>query len=413
MALLAIDSPVRCTSAQTPLGSSVQDAKGGEGSFLSYQTRDFDELALGLRNWDAEFRQLSRGAFEGTLQVLQVGGIQVIQVCANRVIQAQGIQREKRLLFSPVTPKNADALWKGQHLRPGQIRLTAPGEEMDHRTAAGFEILALNVVPEVMAKTAEVLHGIDLEDWLAGRFAFDPAPVAQASVEAHLRQVLQLAATFPHLVAQPEHARTMEQSCLSLLLRSLLRSTPFTLGADRRRNRRLLARGAVEFMALHLSRPLMVRDLCAEFDVSERTLEYTFREAFGLTPMAYFKVRRLNAVRQALKGADPQATTVHEIAQQWGFWHSGAFAADYCRLFGELPSETLGGDGNHQQLAARTPPRPGDAQDASGFAGGAGPHGRDGGHQATAPSPFPLPRGRGRVRARRPCDGGPPPRKIT
>ena len=95
-------------------------------------------------------------------------------------------------------------------------------------------------------------------------------------------------------------------------------------------------------MALHLPRPLMVRDLCAEFDVSERTLEYAFQEEFGLTPMAYFKVRRLHAVRQALKEAGPQSTTVHEIAQRWGFWHTGGFAADSRRLFGELPSETLG-----------------------------------------------------------------------
>jgi AraC family ethanolamine operon transcriptional activator len=343
MALLAIESPVRCTSAQKPSTSAVQGAKGGEGSFLSLQTRDFDELALGFQNWDAEFRQLSRGAFEGSLHVLQVGGIQVIQVRANRVLQAQGVQREKRLLFSLVTRKNAGALWKGQHLRPGQIRLTAPGEEMDHRTAAGFEVLALNVVPEVLEKTAEVLHGIDLEDCLAGRFAFDPAPAAQAKVEAHLRQVLQFAPTFPNPVAQPAHTRTMEQTCLSLLLRSLLGSTPFTRGTDRRRNRRRLARGAEEFMALHVRGPLMVRDLCAQLDVSERTLEYAFREQFGLTPMAYFKVRRLNAVRQALKEADPQSTTVHEIAQHWGFWHTGAFAADYRRLFGELPSETLGG----------------------------------------------------------------------
>jgi AraC family ethanolamine operon transcriptional activator len=33
---------------------------------------------------------------------------------------------------------------------------------------------------------------------------------------------------------------------------------------------------------------------------------------------------------------------VHEVAQRWGFWHTGEFAADYCRLFGELPSQTLG-----------------------------------------------------------------------
>ena len=39
----------------------------------------------------------------------------------------------------------------------------------------------------------------------------------------------------------------------------------------------------------------------------------------------------------------PIMTTVQEIAQRWGFWHTGEFAADYRRLFGELPSQTFNG----------------------------------------------------------------------
>jgi len=77
--------------------------------------------------------------------------------------------------------------------------------------------------------------------------------------------------------------------------------------------------------------------------VSERTLHYAFREVRGLTPMAYFKAVRLNAVRQELKTAAADWATVREIAQRWGFWHPGEFAAAYRRLFGELPSQTLNG----------------------------------------------------------------------
>jgi AraC family ethanolamine operon transcriptional activator len=58
--------------------------------------------------------------------------------------------------------------------------------------------------------------------------------------------------------------------------------------------------------------------------------------------MAYFKTSRLNEVRQELKVA-PAGTTVREIAQHWGFRHTGEFAADYRRLFGELPSQTVNG----------------------------------------------------------------------
>ena len=63
-------------------------------------------------------------------------------------------------------------------------------------------------------------------------------------------------------------------------------------------------------------------------------------ERYGLGPMAYFKALRLNAVRVALK-VTPAA--VSEAAREFGFHHLGNFAADYRRLFGERPSETLRG----------------------------------------------------------------------
>jgi AraC family ethanolamine operon transcriptional activator len=86
-----------------------------------------------------------------------------------------------------------------------------------------------------------------------------------------------------------------------------------------------------------------VLDLCRELAVSERTLHYAFQEVRGLSPMAYFQTRRLNAVRLELKAATADTTTVREIAQRWGFWHTGELASAYRRLFGELPSQTFNG----------------------------------------------------------------------
>jgi hypothetical protein len=39
--------------------------------------------------------------------------------------------------------------------------------------------------------------------------------------------------------------------------------------------------------------------------------------------MAYFQAVRLNSVRQELRTA-ADTVTVHEIAQRWGFWHTGS-----------------------------------------------------------------------------------------
>jgi AraC-like DNA-binding protein len=33
-------------------------------------------------------------------------------------------------------------------------------------------------------------------------------------------------------------------------------------------------------------------------------------------------------------------SAITDVANEWGFWHMGQFAADYQSQFGELPSET-------------------------------------------------------------------------
>ena len=86
---------------------------------------------------------------------------------------------------------------------------------------------------------------------------------------------------------------------------------------------------------------LYVSDLCRAAGVSERTLEYAFKEIMGLTPVAYLIRLRLHRVRQALLAATQGSTTVSAEALDWGFWHFGEFSRAYKDCFGELPSDTL------------------------------------------------------------------------
>jgi AraC family ethanolamine operon transcriptional activator len=86
---------------------------------------------------------------------------------------------------------------------------------------------------------------------------------------------------------------------------------------------------------------IYVTDLCRAAAVSERALEYAFREVMGLTPVAYLIRLRLHRVRQALLAGTHGSTTVSAVALDWGFWHFGEFSRAYKGCFGELPSDTL------------------------------------------------------------------------
>jgi AraC family ethanolamine operon transcriptional activator len=107
-----------------------------------------------------------------------------------------------------------------------------------------------------------------------------------------------------------------------------------------------LARGRIvkiaeDYAMAYAGDGLYLTDLCEAAGVSQRSLEYAFKEVMGMTPMAYLTRVRLHRVRKALQAGTRSSTTVSAEALNMGFWHFGEFSRAYRDCFGELPSETL------------------------------------------------------------------------
>ena len=90
-----------------------------------------------------------------------------------------------------------------------------------------------------------------------------------------------------------------------------------------------------------------VPEISLRLNISRRTIEYAFQEHLGFSPRAYFTLRRLNLCRHELISADPESTTVTEIATNHGFYELGRFSSFYRQQFGELPSKSLRKSGEH------------------------------------------------------------------
>jgi len=112
-------------------------------------------------------------------------------------------------------------------------------------------------------------------------------------------------------------------------------------GGPRRLSRHELVGRVTGFVRDNLGEPVTIAELSRMAGVSERTLRTAFREAVGVSPKQYTIVERLRAVHEALQAADPKATTVTDIAMEYGFFELGRFAGRYRETFGESPSRTL------------------------------------------------------------------------
>lgn len=105
--------------------------------------------------------------------------------------------------------------------------------------------------------------------------------------------------------------------------------------------RRELVARITSFVRDHLGEPITVADLSRMAGVSERTLRAAFHDVMGVSPKRYALMQRLQAAHTALQNADPNSTTVTDVAMTFGFFELGRFAGRYRHAFGEVPSQTL------------------------------------------------------------------------
>ena len=97
----------------------------------------------------------------------------------------------------------------------------------------------------------------------------------------------------------------------------------------------------VEYIYENLKNPI-TRDRLADVSGrSIRTLSRAFEKKYGVGPMAFIKQRRLNSAYLDLLSAKSDATTVTQVAINYGFAHIGKFAIEYGKAFGESPSTSL------------------------------------------------------------------------
>ena len=99
-------------------------------------------------------------------------------------------------------------------------------------------------------------------------------------------------------------------------------------------------RVAEEFICANAHLAPSLGDVCAAAGASARTLQDSFQQKRGCSPMQFLRKIRMEKVRAGLMQPEADASVTNE-AVRWGFLHFGRFSREYRNHFGELPSKTL------------------------------------------------------------------------
>jgi AraC-like DNA-binding protein len=234
----------------------------------------------------------------------------------------------------------------GLPLRPGTMWAAEAGAEIAFVVDPGYESVFAAFTPDEI-KTH--LRGRQREDGFALPHGAEILQRDSAAVRHFFKwgkRLVDTAVRQPELFNDHTETRVAAQAdLLEVLLATLSATTDFTPPRKdhTRRAQSRIVKHAEGYALAHMGDRLYVTVLCKAAGVSERSLEYAFKEIMGMTPVAYLTRVRLHRVRQALLAATPGSTTVSVEALNGGFWHFGEFSRAYRDCFGELPSETLRG----------------------------------------------------------------------
>lgn len=304
------------------------------------RTMDTDDLVAAQPDKNRRYVQLRPGAMESELLDARLGNVQVFRERLGAGMFVQAAPPAHLVPFGVVLSTRGAIRFCGREFLATSIAQATEGV-WDIRFEGPIDYVSCVFQrPWFDQEVGALLGHAPPKDWF--RNGGRPASTSTLGrLGLTIAQVLKQLRRRDSLLASGRIRRTIESEIVRLATAVLTSATSAPLRLAPYGQRQRAVRRVIEYLTDRHDPDTTISALCRIGGVSERTLEYGFRERLGMTPVRFLKVTRLNGARRDLLGATSPATTVTDVALHWGFSELGRFAGDYRRLFGELPSETL------------------------------------------------------------------------
>lgn len=328
----------------------AQRSQGAASPLLTHAAAsDADQFADLLRDWRIELTPLCRGPFNGEISLVSLGPAEVFRARWNQRTLNHVAPPADCITFSRPGRGSAPNTLSGRAIEDAEIFVGAPGSSVETASTGVLRPHGLTIKLDFMQ--AQV-------GWTGEGPAFHARgtrlhTAGAAWVDAYLTSIewiMSAAAQYPDELARDGvRGSLLDQLLIRVNALDAVRA-PTDDNRQRRMARRLAVQRARDYIRENLAEPIRLSQLCTHARAQARSLEYGFREMFGVSPVGYVRAIRLRRARKLLQSTASPRQSVSEIALDCGFWHLSQFAVDYKRFYGESPSVT------HQRTQGQTAP---------------------------------------------------------
>jgi len=309
-------------------------------TFISLEFNDFEVFKEAASKWSLEFKQLDEGKFYGDISIIESPQIQIGTTNLNRKLDQRGSAPVGYRTF--IIPKQGICdpyFWRGHKVSDNDLLIQPISRDFFSISNPGWGIYTISIIEGLVSDYLEKLDATKSNVFNNSGEIVKLSPQEMKRLRKQLEFVFNMAKQNPSNLEKKVFRKIFSEEIPSMIISNIV-SSKKSVSIRPPRIRDIAFRKAINYLNSCTTEMPSVSELCLISGSSERTLEYAFKEKYGFGPKEFMRKQLLNKVRQELLHAKP-FKRIKDIAHRYGFMHLGHFSADYKKLFGELPSETL------------------------------------------------------------------------
>lgn len=304
---------------------------------------DFHTFGASAPEWNQRYQQISRGAMRSTMAEIALGGTRLYwKTMSERVVQ-QGRLPMGKICFAVLARPSSAARIQGHEFTDTSLLVLHGGDEFVMQRPAEMELLAFTMDEAAFHALAEQQPDARRLQSLLRRRVLEGSTAALQALRSRMHAMFMWSAGATEFALPSGSDVAMEASIHSGLL-DVLNGSAREPGRYRGLSAHVLVSECQRLTLARIERPPSVAELSTRLRASRRALQGSFQKIAATTPVDYLRSLRLNLVRQTLHCTLPDEISIGQIASNAGFSQLSHFAAEYKRLFDELPSQTLRAD---------------------------------------------------------------------